>query len=129
MNTLDITQYLIQRKKDVEKCYDNLIKPYTLYTDDGISVGVCISYMKKKEKEEFINQRNCLFVQKEVYAEILEFIDEHISKNEQTVTNGDKVRQMDNQELVNFIINDVPNIIGDYTDSTQGLIKYLESCV
>lgn len=54
----------------VEKCYNDLVSPYK--TEYGINT----SMMTKKEKEEFINKRNCLLVQKHCYNEILELLDE-----------------------------------------------------
>lgn len=71
MNKSDIKEYLNKRIQDVEKCYQNLIKPYYVESINMIS----ISGMTKKEKEEFINQRNCLLVQKETYNEILQFLE------------------------------------------------------
>ena len=60
-------EFLEKRIADVEKAYNDLIKPYYI---EG--VGINTSYMSKKEKEEFINQRNCLVVQKQTYKEVLD---------------------------------------------------------
>ncbi len=34
-----------------------------------------ISYLSKKEREEVINKRNCLLVQRAIYQEILSLLD------------------------------------------------------
>ena len=60
-------EFLEKRIADVEKVYNKLIEPYYI---EG--VGINTSYMSKKEKEEFINQRNCLVVQKQTYKEVLD---------------------------------------------------------
>ena len=65
-----IIKYLGERIKSVEQCYQNLIEPYY---DEKLNV-INTSSMTKKEKEEFINKRNCLMVQKYCYEEILKFI-------------------------------------------------------
>lgn len=65
-------EYLIKRIEDVEKCYNDLIKPYY---DEKLNI-INVSLMSKKEKEEFINKRNCLLVQRECYQEILEFMED-----------------------------------------------------
>jgi len=65
-----ITEYLEKRIKDVEKAYDELIKPY--YDEKLKTINV--SFMSKKEKEDFINTRNCLLVQQACYNEIIEYI-------------------------------------------------------
>ena len=65
-------EYLTKRIEDVEKCYNDLIKPYY-----DVELGILnVSLMSKKEKEEFINKRNCLLVQRECYQEILEFVED-----------------------------------------------------
>ena len=68
-----IREYLEKRINDVKKAYDDLTEPYYI---EG--VGFNISYMTKKEKEEFINKRNCLIVQKQTYKEILDKVEELI---------------------------------------------------
>lgn len=65
-------EYLTKRIEDVEKCYNDLIKPYY---DEKLNI-INVSLMSKKEKEEFINKRNCLLVQKHCYNEILEFMED-----------------------------------------------------
>lgn len=60
-----LKEYLIERIESVEKCYKELVEPYQT------SYGINVSLMSKKEKEEFINKRNCLLVQKHCYEEIL----------------------------------------------------------
>ena len=67
-NFAELGQYLDQKIESVKKCYNELIKPYQ--TEYGINV----SLMTKKEKEDFINKRNCLLVQEHCYKEILELI-------------------------------------------------------
>jgi len=59
-----------ERIKSVEKCYEDLIKPYYDKEADIINV----SFMSKREKEEFINKRNCILVQKHCYKEILKLL-------------------------------------------------------
>lgn len=59
-----------ERISDVEKCYNDLIEPYYDKTINMINT----SFMTKKEKEEFINKRNCLLVQKQCYEEILSIV-------------------------------------------------------
>lgn len=66
----NIIEYLEKRIKDVEKAYDELIKPYY---DEKLKI-INVSLMSKKEKEEFVNARNCLLVQQACYNEIIEHI-------------------------------------------------------
>lgn len=61
----ELINYLKTRIEDAQKTYDELVAPYKT------EYGIVISYMKKKEKEEFINKRNCLLIQKYSYEEIL----------------------------------------------------------
>lgn len=65
-----IVEYLEERIKSVDKCYDELVKPYY---DEKLNI-INTSFMSKKEKEEFVNKRNCLLVQKHCYEEILKFV-------------------------------------------------------
>lgn len=65
-----IIEYLEKRIKDVEKAYEELIKPYY---DEKLKI-INVSLMSKKEKEEFVNARNCLLVQQACYNEIIEQI-------------------------------------------------------
>lgn len=67
-NFAELNKYLKKRIKNVEDCYEKLVKPYQ--TEYGINT----SLMAKKEKEEFINKRNCLLVQKYCYIEIQNLI-------------------------------------------------------
>lgn len=67
-----LVEKIKERIKSVEKCYNKLIKPYF---DRSINM-INTSYMSKKEKEEFINKRNCLLVQKATFEEILELMKE-----------------------------------------------------
>lgn len=68
INFAELGKYLTKRIAMVEMSYETLAKPYQ--TDFGINV----SLMTKKQKEEFINKRNCLLVQKQCYQEILDKI-------------------------------------------------------
>ena len=65
-----LIEKLEERIQSVEKCYQDLIKPYY---DKKLDI-VNTSFMSKKEKEEFTNKRNCLLVQKHCYEEILEIL-------------------------------------------------------
>lgn len=56
-----------KKRKLVEKCYQDLIKPYYNEKLDIIDV----SFMSKEEFEEFNNKCNCLLVQKYCYEEVL----------------------------------------------------------
>ncbi len=69
-NKQKIIEKLEERIQSVEKCYQDLIKPYY---DEKLNL-INTSIMSKKEKEEFINKRNCLLVQKHCYKEILEIM-------------------------------------------------------
>ena len=69
----EIVKYLEERINLVDKCYDELL------TDLGNGIKVInITGLSKKEKEEVINRRNCLLVQKHCYNEILEFIEKKV---------------------------------------------------
>ena len=68
-NFAELGKYLTERIASVEKAIEELQKPYFI---EGI--GVCLTYMKTKEKQEFINKRNCLLVQKHCYEEVLDKI-------------------------------------------------------
>ena len=59
-----------EKVKSVEKCYQELIKPYY---DKKLNI-INVSLMSKKEKEEFINKINCLLIQKNCYEEILSIL-------------------------------------------------------
>ena len=65
----ELQDYLKDRIKSVDKCYEELL------TDmgDGIKV-INVTGLSRKEKEEVINKRNCLLVQKHCYTEILDYI-------------------------------------------------------
>ena len=75
MEIVDVENYLKDRIKSVDKCYDELL------TDmgDGIKI-INVTGLSKKEKEEIINKRNCLLVQKHCYNEILEFIEKKVEE-------------------------------------------------
>lgn len=63
-----IIEYLNKRIADTEKCYNEML------TDVGGMKILNITGLSKKEKEEVINKRNCLLVQKYCYQEILDKI-------------------------------------------------------
>lgn len=65
-----LIEKLEKRMKSVEKCYQDLIKPYY---DEKLNM-INVSLMSRKEKDEFTNKRNCLLVQKHCYTEILEIV-------------------------------------------------------
>lgn len=54
------------RIKLVDKCYEGLL------TDIGGIKIINVSGLSKKEKEEVINKRNCLLVQKATFEEVLQ---------------------------------------------------------
>ena len=61
--------WLQERIKSVDKCYDELL------TDMGEGIKIInVTGLSRKEKEEVINKRNCLIVQKFCYEEVLEKI-------------------------------------------------------
>lgn len=62
----EIEKYLETRIKSVDKCLDNMI-------DKSIG-AINVSGLTKKEKEQVINQRNCLLIQKHCYNEILSYM-------------------------------------------------------
>lgn len=66
MDLEDIKEYLKERIKAVEECYK---KELALYQTE---YGLNVSGLSRKEKEQVVNTRNCLIVQKECYKEILE---------------------------------------------------------
>lgn len=63
-----IIEYLNKRIADTVKCYNEML------TDIGGMKILNITGLSKKEKEEVINKRNCLLVQKYCYQEILDKI-------------------------------------------------------
>lgn len=63
-----IIEYLNKRIADTEKCYNEML------TNIGGMKILNITGLSKKEKEEVINKRNCLLVQKYCYQEILDKI-------------------------------------------------------
>ena len=66
---IDIEKYLEDRIKSVDKCYEQLLTDVR----NGIKI-INVTGLNMKEREEVINKRNCLLVQKHCYKEILEFI-------------------------------------------------------
>lgn len=69
-NLAELGEYLKGKIKSVNKCYEELVEPYT---DKKLNI-INTSFMTRKEKEEFINKRNCLLLQKHCYQEILDKI-------------------------------------------------------
>lgn len=65
---MDLKKYLEDRIKSVDETYERELP----LIDLGYGHKVLnISYLSKKEREEVINKRNCLLVQKATYQEIL----------------------------------------------------------
>lgn len=63
-----LIEKLEERIKAVDKCYNELL------TDVGGIKIINVTGLTKKEKEEVINKRNCLLVQKHCYVEILSIL-------------------------------------------------------
>lgn len=63
-----LIEKLEERIKAVDKCYNELL------TDIGGIKIINVTGLNKKEREEIINKRNCLLVQKHCYEEILSII-------------------------------------------------------
>lgn len=71
MNIDKVKEYLDTRIKSVEKSLDEL------KTDMGNGIKVInVTGLTKKEKEEVLNKRNCLLVQRHCYQEISDKIKE-----------------------------------------------------
>ena len=64
----ELITYLKDRIKSVDSCYEELL------TDVGGVKIINVTGLSRKEKEEVINKRNCLLVQKHCYKEILEHL-------------------------------------------------------
>ena len=75
MEIVNIEKYLEDRIKSVDKCYEELL----IDMGDGIKI-INVTGLSRKEKEEVINKRNCLLVQKHCYNEILEFIKKKVEE-------------------------------------------------
>lgn len=69
---MDLKKYLKDRIKSVDETYERELP--LIDVGEGHKV-INISYLSKKEKEEVINKRNCLLVQKATYQEILSFLE------------------------------------------------------
>lgn len=69
---MDLKKYLKDRIKSVDETYERELPLIDL--GEGHKV-INISCLSKKEKEEVINKRNCLLVQKATYQEILSLLD------------------------------------------------------
>lgn len=70
---MDLKKYLKDRIKSVDETYERELPLMDL--GEGHKV-INISYLSKKEREEVINKRNCLLVQKATYQEILARLEE-----------------------------------------------------
>lgn len=73
MKIEQLKKYLEDRIKSVDETYERELPLIDL--GEGHKV-INISYLSKKEKEDVINKRNCLLVQKATYQEILEVLNE-----------------------------------------------------
>lgn len=65
-----LIEKLEERIESVKKCYKKEIE---IYYDDTIK-ALNTSCLSKKEKEELINKRNCLLIQKTTLEEILSIV-------------------------------------------------------
>lgn len=63
-----LIEKLEDKIKSADKCYEELL------TDIGGIKVINVSGLNRKEKEEVINKRNCLLVQKHCYEEILKIL-------------------------------------------------------
>lgn len=66
-----LVEKIKDRIKSVEKCYEKEVKTYY---DESIGI-LNVSCLNKKEKQELLNKRNCLIVQKATFKEVLELLD------------------------------------------------------
>jgi hypothetical protein len=73
MKIEQLKKYLEDRIKSVDETYERELP--LMDVGEGHKV-INISYLSKKEKEDVINKRNCLLVQKAIYQEILEVLNE-----------------------------------------------------
>lgn len=69
---MNLKKYLEDRIKSVDETYERELPFIDL--GEGHKV-INISYLSKKEREEVINKRNCLLVQKATYKEILSLLE------------------------------------------------------
>ena len=69
---MDLKRYLEDRIKSVDETYERELPLMDL--GEGHKV-INISCLSKKEKEEVINKRKCLLVQKATYQEILALLE------------------------------------------------------
>lgn len=68
----EIIDYLKSRIESVNNCYKKEIEKYY---DESIK-SLNVSNLSKREKDELINKRNCLLVQRQCYKEILELVED-----------------------------------------------------
>ena len=69
---MDLRKYLKDRIKSVDETYERELPLMDL--GEGQKV-INVSCLSKKEREEVINKRNCLLVQKATYQEILSLLE------------------------------------------------------
>lgn len=69
---MDLRKYLEDRIKSVDETYERELP--LMDVGEGHKV-INVSYLSKKEREEVINKRNCLLVQKATYQEILSLLE------------------------------------------------------
>ena len=69
---MDLKKYLEDRIKSVEETYERELPMLDL--GDGHKI-ICVSHLSRKQKEDVINKRNCLLVQKATYQEILSLLE------------------------------------------------------
>ena len=69
---MDLKKYLEDRIKSVDETYEKELPLIDL--GEGHKI-INVSCLSKKEKEEVINKRNCLLVQKATYQEILSLLE------------------------------------------------------
>ena len=69
---MDLKKYLKDRIKSVDETYERELPLMDL--GEGQKV-INVSCLSKKEREEVINKRNCLLVQKATYQEILSLLE------------------------------------------------------
>lgn len=71
MDLKDLQDYLEERIKSVDECYEKELP--LMDVGEGHRV-INITGLSKKEREEVINKRNCLIIQKLTYQEVLDKI-------------------------------------------------------
>ena len=69
---MNLKEYLKNIIKSVDETYERELPLMDLGEEHKV---INISYLSKKEKDEVINKRNCLLVQKATYQEILSLLE------------------------------------------------------